>query len=103
MVSVFLSPIQWLVNTVANLYILIIIAAVIASWLVAFGVLNLSNPLARQLYQILDSLTEPVFRQVRKVIPPIRGLDLSPIIVWLGIELALMFINNLFYYVMLHS
>ena len=103
MVSVILSPLLWLVNTVADLYIMIIIAAVIASWLVAFGVLNLTNPLARQLYQILEALTEPVFRQVRKVIPAIGGLDLSPIIVWIGIELARIFLTNLIYYLMLHT
>ena len=100
MANVFLSPLLWLVNTVADLYIMIIIAAVIASWLVAFGVLNMSNPLARQLYQILEALTEPVFRQVRKVIPPIRGLDLSPIIVWICVELLRIFLNNLLYYLM---
>ncbi|MEI9990491.1 MAG: YggT family protein [Rhizomicrobium sp.] len=100
MANVFLSPLLWLVNTVADLYIMIIIVAVIASWLVAFGILNLRNPLARQLFQILDALTEPVFRQVRRVIPPIRGLDLSPIIVWICIELLRIFLDNLLVYLM---
>jgi len=95
MISVLLNPLLWLVDTVLWLYTTVVIAAVIASWLVAFGVLNMSNPLARQLVQILDGLTEPLFRRVRRVIPPIGGLDLSPIIVLIAIELLRIFLDNL--------
>ena len=100
MISVLLNPLLWLVDTVLWLYTTVVIAAVIASWLVAFGVLNMSNPLARQLVQILDGLTEPLFRRVRRVIPPIGGLDLSPIIVLIAIELLRIFLDNLIIYLM---
>ena len=46
---VFLNPIIWLVDTVLGLYTIIIIAAVVASWLIAFGVLNTGNHLVRQI------------------------------------------------------
>ena len=95
---VFLNPIIWLVDTVLGLYTIIIIAAVVASWLIAFGVLNISNHLVRQIVQVLDALTDPLFRQVRKVIPPIGGLDLSPIIVLIGVELVRVFLDNLLAY-----
>ena len=69
-------------TTLINLYIWVVIAAVAVSWLIAFGILNTrNNDLARQLVNILDRLTDPVFRRVRKIIPPIAGLDLSPMIV----------------------
>ena len=100
MLSVFLAPLQFVIDTVIDLYIFVIIAAVIASWLVAFGVLNMTNPLARQLVQILDALTEPVFRRVRRFVPPMGGLDLSPIIVWIVLMVIRIFIDNLFAYLM---
>ena len=60
-------------------------AAVIMSWLVAFNVVNVHNNFARSVLRLLYALTEPVFRPVRKVIPPVGGLDLSPIVVFLAI------------------
>ncbi len=70
---------------VLNLYTWVIIAAVIASWLVNFGVINIHNQFARMIVSALYGLTEPLFAQVRRILPPFGGLDLSPIIVLLGI------------------
>lgn len=100
--QVILGPLAYLVDAILGLYVMVVIVAVVASWLVAFGVLNLSNPLARQLMQILDALTEPVFRRIRKFLPAIGGLDLSPIIVLIGIELLRIFFGNLFVYLGTH-
>ena len=83
---VFLGPMIWLVDTVLRLYTYVIIAAVVSSWLIAFGVLNISNQFVRQIVRVLDALTEPLFRMVRKFIPPIGGLDLSPIIVLISFQ-----------------
>ena len=62
-----------------------VIVAVIVSWLTAFNVINEHNNFVRSLLRVLIALTEPVFRQIRRIIPPISGLDLSPIVVLLGI------------------
>lgn len=97
---VFLNTLLWLVDTITGLYTAVVIAAVVASWLIAFGVLNISNQFVRQAMRVLDALTEPLFRQVRRVIPPIAGLDLSPIIVLIGIELVRVFLDNLIVYLM---
>jgi YggT family protein len=97
---VVLNTLLWLVDTVLELYTIVVIAAVVASWLIAFGVLNTSNQLVRQIVTVLDALTDPLFRQVRRVIPPIGGLDLSPIIVLIAIELLRVFLDNLFVYLM---
>ncbi len=78
-----MSPVLWLIYQVLNIYFWIVIIAVVASWLVGFGVINAYNPVARQILNVLRALTEPVFRVVRKVIPIIGGLDLSPLIVCL--------------------
>ena len=80
-----LNPIAALLIEILEIYKWVVIAAVIVSWLVAFNVINVRNGFVSALLRILYALTEPVFRQVRKVIPPVAGLDLSPIIVFLGI------------------
>lgn len=80
------NPAVWLLLRLIDLYTWIVIIAVVVSWLVAFGVINTYNRFARGAVQALDALTEPVFRQVRRVIPPIGGLDLSPLIVLILLE-----------------
>lgn len=77
------NPLIALVAMVLNLYWWVVIIAVIVSWLTAFNVINSHNNFVRSLLQMLYALTEPVFRQIRKVIPSVGGLDLSPVIVLL--------------------
>ena len=77
-----LNPIAALLIEVLEIYKWIVIAAVIVSWLTAFNVINQYNNFVRTLLRILIALTEPVFRPIRKVVPAIGGLDLSPIIVF---------------------
>jgi len=78
-----LNPIAALLIEVLEIYKWVVIAAVIVSWLTAFNVINTHNNFVRSLLRILYALTEPVFRPIRKIIPPIGGIDLSPIIVFL--------------------
>ena len=78
-----LNPIAALLIAVLDIYKWVVIAAVIVSWLTAFNVINSHNNFVRSLLHTLYVLTEPVFRPIRRIIPPIGGLDLSPIIVFL--------------------
>jgi YggT family protein len=80
------NPFVWLILTLIEIYTWIVIAAVVMSWLVAFGVINTYNQFARSVVRSLDAMTEPVFRQVRRVIPTIGGLDISPLIVLIGLQ-----------------
>jgi YggT family protein len=80
-----LNPIAALLIEILEIYKWIVIAAVIVSWLTAFNVINQYNNFVRTVLRILIALTDPVFRQIRRVIPPIGGLDLSPIIVFVVI------------------
>ena len=77
-----LNPIAALLIEILEIYKWIVILAVIVSWLTAFNVINVHNNFVRTMLRILLALTEPVFRPVRKIIPPIAGLDLSPIVVF---------------------
>ena len=80
-----------LFDNIISLYIWVLIINAIISWLVAFNVLNTSN---RFVYSVLDisyKLTEPPLSFIRKYIPSIGSIDISPIILILG----LMFLRNL--------
>lgn len=68
-----------------QVYTFIIIVQVVLSWLIAFGVINQGNPTARKIIDLLSRATEPVMKPIQKVIPPIGGIDISPIIVIFGI------------------
>lgn len=76
---------------ILSLYTLIIFAMVIMSWLKVFGVVNTRNPIVGQIDQALYMLTEPVLRPIRRILPAMGGLDLSPIILLFGI----FFLQNL--------
>ena len=70
-----------IVDVLVQAVIWLIIAEVIVSWLVAFGVINMRNHLANQVVRMLESATRPILRPVRRIIPPLGGLDISPMIV----------------------
>jgi YggT family protein len=77
-----MNPIFFLLIELLEIYKWIVIAAVIVSWLIVFNVINTYNSFVRSLLHMLSALTEPVFRRVRKFLPPMGGLDLSPIVVF---------------------
>jgi YggT family protein len=76
---------------VARLYIYVLIAAAVLSWLIAFNVVNTRNQFVAMLADALWKLTEPVLRPIRNILPNLGGLDLSPVVV----ILVLIFIMNL--------
>ena len=71
-----------IVKYVVNIYVYVIIVWVVTSWLVAFDVINLRNNFVRMLYDVLNRLTEPVMRPIRRLLPNLGGLDLSPLVVF---------------------
>lgn len=80
-----------------NIYTFIIIVQVVMSWLIAFGVVNTANPQAARLVETLEKLTEPVMKPIRRFIPPIGGIDITPIIVIFGIMILERFIAIIFF------
>jgi YggT family protein len=63
----------------------IIIIQAIISWLVAFNVINTSSDFVRSILYALDRMTEPLYRPIRKIMPDLGALDLSPMVVLLAI------------------
>jgi YggT family protein len=72
------------ISYVIDLYTYVIIASVVMSWLMAFGVMNAQNPMVRSIWQGVNALTEPLLRPIRRALPNMGGLDVSPIVLLLG-------------------
>ena len=72
------------VSYLITLYTYIIIANVIMSWLMAFGVMNAYNPMVRSIWQAINAVTEPLLRPIRNMLPNMGGIDISPIILLLA-------------------
>jgi YggT family protein len=83
-----MNPIFYLIHMVCTLVMWVVIASVVMSWLVAFNVVNTRNPLMNRFYQGLNSLTEQLYKPIRKVIPTIYGgMDISPVIILILLQL----------------
>ena len=80
------SFLLFIVDALLNLLVIAIIISAILSWLVAFDVINLRNQMVYNFARFLDAVTRPLLRPVQKVIPPIGGVDISPIIVLIVIQ-----------------
>ena len=89
-----ISAALWLFNNVIGLYLFVVIATVILSWLIAFNVVNLHHPLVYQINRILNALTEPVLRPLRRMLPSLGGMDFSPIVLFLILGFIQRLVNN---------
>ncbi len=79
---------------VLDLYIWLLIAAAVLSWLVAFNVVNVRNQFVATVGDFLYRITEPVLRPIRNMLPNLGGLDISPVI----LILIIIFIQNVIRY-----
>ena len=82
-----------LIDSIINIYIWLIIINVILSWLVAFNVLNTQNRFVFGVLNATHQLTDPVLNKIRKFIPNLGSIDISPVV----LILLLFFIRNLFF------
>jgi YggT family protein len=89
-----INPVIWLILTIIDIYFYVILASVIMSWLIGFNVINGSNQYVRQIGYALHRLTEPLLAPIRRRLPDLGGIDISPII----LLLALQFIKYLIVY-----
>ena len=77
--DIILVPLLTILDKIIELYILLVFVSVIMSWLAAFNVINRSNQFVMMISEFLYRITEPVLRQLRRVIPDFGGIDLSPV------------------------
>lgn len=91
-----MNPFLWLILTVIDIYFWIILAMVVMSWLIAFGIVNRSNPYVRQIGYALDRLTDPLLKPIRRFMPDLGGIDISPIILLIGMQFLGMLVTRIF-------
>jgi YggT family protein len=84
----FLVPVIDVVIVLLNIYWWVIIVSAVASWLIAFGVVNTYNRTVHRILETLYRLTEPALRPIRQLLPNLGGLDISPVILLLLIWLV---------------
>ncbi len=67
---------------------------IIMSWLISFNVINTRNQFVASVWRILNQITEPILAPIRRIVPPVGGLDLSPIIVFIILFFLQSFLAN---------
>ena len=90
-----MNPFLWLIDTIITLYIWILIASAILSWLVAFNVVNARNPIVANVAEFLYRITEPALRPIRALLPNLGGIDISPVI----LILLLLFLQRIIFWI----
>ena len=88
-----MHPLLYLFNIVMELIVWIVIASAIVSWLVAFGVVNTRNQFIRVVVDTLYRLTEPLLRPIRRILPDLGGVDISPVVLLVGLYFLRYLVN----------
>lgn len=93
-----MNAVVWLIDTIIDIAIILLIAQVILSWLVAFNVVNTRNPFVNSVGRFLYQITEPALRPIRRIIPSFGGIDISPLVLALLLGfLRILILSNLPY------
>jgi YggT family protein len=94
-----MNPFLWLIDTVISIYIWLLIAAAVLSWLIAFNVVNTRNQIVASIGEFLYRITEPALRPIRNFLPNLGGIDISPVI----LILILLFLRQFIFWVYLKT
>lgn len=79
-------PVIWLINEILEIYKWLLILSVVLSWLVAFDIVQVRNPMVRSVMEFLYRITDPVLRPIRNLLPNLGGIDISPVLAILLIQ-----------------
>ena len=91
------NPFLWLILQLLDLYMWAVIIGVVLSWLVAFNVVNTSNRFVFMVGDFIHRITEPALRPIRRTIPNLGGIDISPVILIILLIFAQRFVIWAFY------
>ena len=92
---IIIDPLIRVAIIAVDLYIWIIIIGAIISWLVAFNIINTTNQFVYMVIDFIYRVTEPALRPIRRVIPNFGSVDISPIVLILGLIFLQMVLGNL--------
>ena len=91
---IIIDPLFQVLMIAIDLYIWLVIIGAILSWLVAFNVINTSNQLVYLVLDFLYRITEPALRRIKRFLPNLGGIDISPVILILGLIFIQMVLAN---------
>ncbi|MCK4711349.1 MAG: YggT family protein [Marinosulfonomonas sp.] len=83
-----------ILNLILDVVWFIMIAHIIMSWLINFQVLNLHQPMVQQIWHGLNKLLEPLYSRIRRFLPATPGLDLAPLVAFIGIIVLRIILRN---------
>ena len=86
-----------LFNTIVDFFIWAIILSALMSWLIGFNIVNINNKLIYILADFLNRLTEPFLSPIRRILPNLGGIDLSPVVLILLLIFVKDLVNNNYY------
>ncbi len=86
------NPFLWLILTVLEFYMYVVILNVIMSWLVSFQIVNTNNRFVYLIGDFLNRITEPALRPIRQYLPKLGGLDISPLVLIILLVFAQRFV-----------
>src|SRR4051812_305435 len=89
------SAIVWLVNAIVDLIIFVIFVQAVLSWLVAFDVIKTRNRGFWQLMDMLDRITTPMLAPIRRIVPTLGGVDISPLVLLLALGALRVLFNRM--------
>ena len=92
---IILGPLIQILIIALNIYVWMVIASAILSWLVHFGVINTRNQVVSMIGEFLWRVTEPALKPIRRFMPNLGGIDISPIILILIIYFLQMVLQNI--------
>jgi len=78
------------ISYLITLYTYVVIAGVVLSWLMGFGIVNPHNDMVRSIWNALNAVTEPLLRPIRRMLPNLGAIDISPVV----LLLALFFVQS---------
>jgi YggT family protein len=94
--DVIIGPLFWLITTVIDLYIWVLIIGAVLSWLVAFNVINTRNRFVWAVGDFIHRISEPALRPIRSILPNLGGIDISPLVLILLLIFAKQVLSRLY-------
>jgi len=88
------NPLIWLIGEIVSIYSWMLGIYIILNWLIAFNIINRYQPFVNKTYYVLSSLVEPALSKIRRYIPDLGGIDISPFILIIGLH----FLMHILYY-----
>ena len=88
-----MEPFYILLSRIIDIYFFIVLLNVILSWLIAFGVLNTYNKFVSMIFYATERLTNPLLNPIRRFLPNLGGIDISPVVLFLIIYFIRDFIS----------